>query len=86
MIKTNPSLIELKELLEDATIKWESKLQRFLRTLKNNKCLNDVQYEKHHPSGSTPAKTYGLPKMHKRFGSNNLPNFRLIVSSIGTYN
>ena len=73
---------KFKELSEDVTIKQESKLQRFLRTLKNNKCLDDVEYEKIHPSGSSPAKIYGSPKMQKPFDSNFLP----IVSSIGTYN
>ena len=78
---------KFKELSEDVTIKRESKLQRFLRTLKNNKCLENVEYEKIYPSGSYPsAKIYGSSKMHKPFDSNSLPNFRPIVSSIGTYN
>ena len=76
---------KFKELPEDVTIKRESKLERFLRTLKNN-CFNDVEYEKMYPSGSSPVKIYGSPKMHKPFDSNSLPNFRPIVSSIGTYN
>ena len=77
---------KFKELSEDATIKRESKLQRFLRTLKNSKCLDNLDYEKIYPSGSSPAKIYGSPKMHKPFDSNSLPKFRPIVSSIGTYN
>ena len=77
---------KFKELSEDVTIKRESKLQRFLRTLKNNNYLDDVEYEKIYPSGSCPAKIYGSPKMHKPFDSNSFPNFRPIVSSIGTYN
>ena len=77
---------KFKELTEDVTIKQESKLQRFLRTLKNNECLNDIEYEKNYPSISSPPKIYGSPKMHKLFGSNSLPKFRTIVSSIGTYN
>ena len=77
---------KFKELSEDVTIKRESKLQRFLRTLKNNKCLDNVEYEKIYPSGSCPAKIYGSSKMHKPFDSNSLPNFCPIVSSIGTYN
>ena len=81
MIKT-----KFKELSEDVTIKRESKLQRFLRTLKNNKCLHDVEDEKIYPGGSCPGKIYGSPKMHRPFHSNSLPNFRPIVSSIGTYN
>ena len=77
---------KFKELSEDVTIKRESKLQRFLRKFKNNKCLDDVEYEKIYPSGSCPAKIYGSPKVHKPFDSNSLSNFRPIVSSIGTYN
>ena len=68
------------------TIKRESKLQRFLPTLINNKCLDDLEYEKNYPSGSSPATIYESPKMHQPFDSNSLPNFRTIVSSIGTYN
>ena len=37
---------KFKELSEDVTIKRESKLQRFLPILKNNKCLDDAEYEK----------------------------------------
>ena len=37
---------KFKELTEDVTIKRESKLQCFLQTLKNNECLNDIEYEK----------------------------------------
>ena len=77
---------KFKELTEDVTMKRESKLQRFLPTLRNNKCLDDIEYEKNYPSGSSPAKYYGSPKMHQPFDSNSLPNFRTIVSSIGTYN
>ena len=56
---------KFKKPSEDVNIKRESKLQHFLRTLKNNKCLDDVEYEKIYPSGSSPAKNYGSPKMHK---------------------
>ena len=77
---------KFKELTEDVTMKRESKLQRFLPTLINNKCLDDIEYEKNYQSGSSPAKYYGSPKMHRPFDSNFLPNFRTIVSSIGTYN
>ena len=53
---------KFKEFPQDVTIK----LQRFLRTLKNEtKRLNDVDYKCIYPSGSTPAKIYGTPKMYK---------------------
>ena len=77
---------KFKELPEDVTIKRESKLERFLRTLKNNNCLKDVEYEKIYSSGSSPVKIYGSPKMHKPFDSNSLPDIRPVVSFIGTYN
>ena len=54
--------------------------------MKNKKCLGNLEYEKVYPSGSSPAKMYGSLKMHKPFDSNSLPDFRAIVSSIGTYN
>ena len=57
-----------------------------MRTLKNNKCLDDVEYEKIYPRGSSLAKIYGSPKIHIPFDSNSLPNFGPIVSCTGTYN
>lgn len=39
-----------------------------------------------YPSGSQPARIYGLPKMHKPRGPNLMPPFISIVSSIGIYN
>ena len=85
--KSPKNLINNKtKLSEDVTTKQESKLQHFLRTLKNNKCLDNVQYEKIYPSGSSPAKIYGPPKIHKPFDSNSHPNFHPIVSTIGIYN
>ena len=39
-----------------------------------------------YPSGSSPTKIYGSPKIHKPFESNSLPIFRPIDSFIGTYN
>ena len=77
---------KFKKLSEDVTIKRESKSQRFVRTLKKNKCLDDVEYEKIYPSGSSLAKIYGSPKIHIPFDSNSLPNFRPIVFCTGTCN
>ena len=78
---------KFKELPEDVTIKREAKLQRFLRTLKNEKkYLNGVDYKFIYPSGSAPAKIYGTPKMHKLTDSDSFAKLRSIVSSVGTYN
>lgn len=63
-------------------------MQRFLRKLKNNGFFTDSDYDKIYPKGSSPARIYGLPKLHKVFSNSpvsSLP-FRPIVSSIGTYN
>ena len=39
-----------------------------------------------YPSGSSPARIYGTPKMHKFSSSDSFPKLRPIVSSIGTFN
>ena len=41
---------------------------------------------KTYPSGSTPSRFYGTPKMHKFSPSDKFPKLRPIVSSIGTLN
>ena len=71
---------KFKEFPQDVTIKREARLQRFLRTLKNEKnCLNNVDYKFIYPSGSIPAK------MHKLTDSDSFSKLRPIVSSVGTY-
>ena len=39
-----------------------------------------------YPSGSSPARIYGTPKMHKFSSSDSFPKLRPIASSIGTFN
>ena len=39
-----------------------------------------------YPSGSTPARICGTPKMHEFSSSDTFPKICLIVSSIGTFN
>ena len=51
----------------------------FLKHLRNDKLLNDDQYNFMYPSGSRPGILYGLPKVHKQ----NVP-LRPILSAIGT--
>ena len=60
----------------------EVSLQSFLRKL----FCNEVENDKLYPSGSSPARIYGTPKMHKFFSSDSFPKLRSIVSSIGTFN
>ena len=64
----------------------EGKLQRFSRKLRSENQLDETSYKKIYPTGSQPARFYGLPKQHKkRDGGAPLP-LRPIVSSIGAYN
>ena len=65
---------------------YEASLQQFLHQLKPNNFLNGNEYDKLCPSGSTPARIYGTPKMHKFSSSDFCPKFRPIVSSKGTFN
>ena len=77
---------KFRKLETDPTRLREGQLQRFLRSLKNTSFFSDGLYEKLYPTGSQPARMYGLPKLHKvKAGCTSVP-FRPIVSSIGTYN
>ena len=71
---------KFKALSTDPTEAREKRLQRFLYNLKSSGVLNDAIYNRIRPSGSQPARLYGLPKIHKE----NTP-LRPIVSCIGTY-
>ena len=77
---------KFKELSTDPTIDREGKLQHFLRELKKKGKIDKDIYSSIYPTGSQPALTYGLPKMHKINSPNEVPPFRPIVSSINTYN
>lgn len=57
----------------DPTLQREGKLQRFLRALKNKGHLDKDTYERIYPTGSQPARFYGLPKMHKARQPNEPP-------------
>ena len=86
VLKITSDSTKFKPIKEDPTLLRESQLQRFLRKLKTNGHLDPKVYSKIYPSGSQPARIYGLPKMYKPRGPNSLPPFRPIVSSIGIYN
>ena len=73
-------------LTSDPTLTREGKLQRYLRDLKEKGHFDPDVYETIYPSGSQPARIYGLPNMHKPRAPNFTPPSRPIVSSIGTYN
>ena len=75
---------KFKILSEDPTVYRQGQLQRRLLKLKKQGFFSEEVYNQIYPNGSKPARIYGLPKMHKTF--ENVPPFRPIVSSIGTFN
>ena len=77
---------KFKKLSEDPTKLREGQLQRYLRELKKKPILDDATYERIYPSGSQPSRLYGTPKVHKIKPNFELPPFRPIGSSIGSFN
>ena len=75
------------QLDHDSTVKFESKVQRKLRGLKNNKRFTEQEYNKIYPSSSRPGRFYTTAKRHKvpenSTDVKKLP-LRPIVSNIGT--
>jgi len=65
----------------DPTIAQEDRLVRKLRKLKADKCISEAEYNYCFPTGSQPARLYGLPKVHK----DNL-SFRPLLAASGTFN
>ena len=63
----------------DPTNKLKSKLINILRRTKAATGLQENIYRKMYPTGASPPRFYGLPKIHKK----NIP-LRPIVSSIGS--
>ena len=81
-----PDTSKFDNLSEDTTLKLEAWLQRFLRKLKQKNVFNENVHDKLYLSGSTPARIYGTPKMHKFSCSDTFPKLRPIVSSVVTFN
>ena len=75
---------KFRPIKEDSTLLRENRLQGFLRKLLKNGHLDRCVYVKIYPSGSQPARIYGLPKMHRAREPNSIPPFHCVVSSIGT--
>ena len=73
-----------RPIRKDPTLLREGRLRRFLRKLLKNGHLDRCVYVKIYPSGSQPARIYGLPKIHKAREPNAIPPFHSVVSSIGT--
>ncbi len=70
----------------DKTMLREGQLQRFLLKLKKKVFFNATDYEKVYPSGSSVARIYGLPKMHKLKSATDKLKVRPIVSCINGFN
>ncbi|CAF0898827.1 unnamed protein product [Didymodactylos carnosus] len=66
-------------IYHDPTIYNEDKLIRTLLRLKEENFITDEEYKLARPTGSRPARIYGLPKIHKP----NIP-LRLILSATKT--
>ena len=49
---------KFQELPEDPTAQRESKLQRFLYSLKQKGCLTEAIYQQIRPTGSKPARSW----------------------------
>ena len=89
VIDTVDYIRKAKEILEDTntyrvihtdpTSRLKNKLINILRRTKAATGMQDNIYKKMYPTGVSPPKFYGLPKIHKK----NIP-LRPIVSSIGS--
>ena len=74
------------KLSNDPNITRETKFQKLLCRLRKKGIFSDEDYKMVYPNGSQPARMYGLPKIHKINNDKELPPFRPIISSIGTFN
>ena len=80
-------LSDKNKLSEDLTKLREGQLQRYLRELKNKQFLDDATYERIYQSGSQRSRLSGTPpKVHQINSNSEVLSFRLIVSSIGSFN
>ena len=68
-----------KKISTDSTYRYKSKLITLLKKIKTEGGMDDVTYRGLYPTGASPPKFYGLPKVHK----SGMP-LRPIVSSIGS--
>ena len=66
-------------LSTDPTNRHKNKLISLLKSIKAEGGISETTYKKLYPTGATPPKYYGLPKVHKK----DTP-LRPIVSSIGS--
>ncbi|XP_033105188.1 uncharacterized protein LOC117107595 [Anneissia japonica] len=71
-----------RSIENDPTIKREGSLTILLRKLRKSNEITDEDYKNIYPKGSSPARIYGLPKMHKKRKEDGSPP----IVSIGTHN
>ena len=67
-----------KPIPTHSTNKYKNKLISLLKNIKTEGGMDEVTYRRLYPTGASPPKFYGLPKVHKT----GMP-LRPIVSSIG---
>ena len=68
-----------KNIPTDQTNKYKNKLITLLKTIKTEGGMDEATYRRLYPTGASPPKFYGLPKVHK----SGMP-LRPIVWSIGS--
>ena len=68
-----------KKISTDPTNRYKSRLITLLKKIKTEGGMDKATYRRLYPTGATPPKFYGLPKVHK----SGMP-LRPIVSSIGS--
>ena len=68
-----------KKISNDPTNRYKSRLITLLKKIKTEGGMDDATYRRLYPTGASPPKFYGLPKVHK----SGMP-LRPIVSSIGS--
>ena len=75
---------QFRKLEKDPTKTLENKVQKALRTMKEN--LTDNEYKKLYPTGSRPGMFYGTAKIHKMSTNDKVEKLTLrpIISNIGT--
>ena len=68
-----------KKISTDPTNRYKSRLITLLKKIKTEGGMDEATYRRLYPTGASPPKFYGLPKVHK----SGMP-LRPIVSSIGS--
>ena len=73
---------KFKIIEKDPTISRITTLQNYLRNLCNRGEISKVEFDQMRPKNRKPARTHGLPKIHKTF--THIPKFRQIIDNTGS--